>query len=145
MVVGTRVELGDGDDIAEIAHYTGGDINGGAGFDTVVLTGGANALSGNHLSGIEAVDLGSSERDTPNVISLTTADLLENHDDNGNLWITGQAGDKVALWEGAVKSDEVVQTADGEIFHEYSYTVDNTTYSVLINDELYQNGLGVVI
>ncbi|MBR7059039.1 MAG: hypothetical protein IKI22_00345, partial [Neisseriaceae bacterium] len=82
---------------------------------------------------------------TPNVISLTTADLLENHDDNGNLWITGQAGDKVALWEGAVKSDEVVQTADGEIFHEYSYTVDNTTYSVLINDELYQNGLGVVI
>ena len=117
--------------------------NGGAGFDTVVLTGGANALSGNHLSGIEAIDLGSAERDTPNVVSLTADDLVNNHDSDGNLWISGQAGDKVALWEGAVKSDEVVH--NGEVFHEYSYTADNNTYSVLINDELYQNGNGVVI
>ena len=145
LIAGAKVELGAGDDVVEINHYLGGDIDGGDGFDTVVLTSGANALSGNHLNGIEAIDLGSTSRDNPNVVSLTADDLINNHDENGNLWISGQVGDRVALFDGVVESDTTIENADGVVFHQYTYTADNTTYAMLISDELYQNGNGVVI
>ena len=145
LVATAKVELGSGDDVVEINHYLGGDIDGGDGFDTVVLTGGANALSGNHLNGIEAINLGSTSRDNPNVVSLTADDLINNHDENGNLWISGQVGDRVALFDGVVESDTTIENADGVVFHQYTYTADNTTYAMLISDELYQNGNGVVI
>ncbi|MBQ9619667.1 MAG: hypothetical protein IJR44_04160, partial [Neisseriaceae bacterium] len=135
------VNMNAGDDAIEIAHYLGGDIDGGDGFDAVVLTGGTNALSGNHLHDVEMIDLGNAE--TPNVLSLTASDLLENHDVDGCLWILGQAGNRVALLDGITASDNTVEK-DGELFHQYTYTTNGSTYAVMIGDDLYQNN-GVVI
>ena len=135
------VNMNAGDDAIEIAHYLGGEINGGDGFDAVVLTGGTNALSGNHLHDVEMIDLGNAE--TPNVLSLTASDLLENHDVDGCLWILGQAGNRVALLDGITASDNTVEK-DGELFHQYTYTTNGSTYAVMIGDDLYQNN-GVVI
>ena len=135
------VNMNAGDDVIEIAHYLGGEINGGDGFDAVVLTGGTNALSGNHLHDVEMIDLGNAE--TPNVLSLTASDLLENHDVDGCLWILGQAGNRVALLDGITASDNTVEK-DGELFHQYTYTTTGSTYAVMIGDDLYQNN-GVVI
>ncbi len=111
---------GKGDDTAVVATTDFALVDGGAGNDTLSLSGSGLTLDlatlRNKLSGIEVIDLTGSGNNT---LNLELRDLVNLSDTSNTLIVMGNAGDKVNAVLGAgfvVGSDQVV---GGNTYHTY--------------------------
>jgi hypothetical protein len=127
---------GDGDDVfTGTAGYTlfmgrGGDdtfkvngvdtaIDGGSGFDTVLIAGQQLNLNLDNVTGVEQIDLGAGGNNT---LNLSLQDVLDGADATPNtLMVKGDNSDAVNLLsgDGFVHADGDVQIIDGVIFDVY--------------------------
>ncbi len=105
-------------------------INGGSGFDTLVLDGSAMTLDltvpgADRIHGIERIDLGSG-----NAIALDIRDVLNLSDTSNQLFITGQTGDAVtAAGQGWALDTSNPAVTDHGISYD-SYTLGGAAYTM---------------
>ncbi len=92
---GDHVVAGNGNDTIQITATDFVSIDGGAGFDTLVLANGIdldyNAVGVGTLSNLERIDLG--KGDSGSVLTLTAAEVDAITDANNTLQITGENND----------------------------------------------------
>ncbi|EKT4465887.1 BapA prefix-like domain-containing protein [Pseudomonas putida] len=131
---GDQVVAGNGNDTMQITATDFVSIDGGAGFDTLLLANGIdldyNAVGVGTLSNIERVDLG--KGDSGSVLTLTAAEVDAITDANNTLQITGENNDTLNV-VGAVNTG-TTQLIDGVTYD--VYTFGSTT--LLIEDNTVQ-------
>ena len=113
--------------------YNSNNIDGLAGFDTIVLSG-AETLdfnNVNNLNNIEALDLHVGDN---TLLNLDVTDIINMTDASNELFIYGEAGDNVALDTNLIDQNTTVTDADGRVFNVYS-DVDSTA-TVNIEQEI---------
>jgi len=116
--------------------YTSVDLDGLAGFDTVVLSG-TETLDFNNisnLSNIEAIDMRIGDND---IINLDVADIMNMTDADNILTIYGDSGDSVAKPVGTTETWTQVSTGvdDGNGHTVDVYNVSDGTNTVTVNIE----------
>ena len=131
---GDHVVAGNGNDTIQITATDFVSIDGGAGFDTLVLTNGIdldyNAVGVGTLSNLERIDLG--KGDSGSVLTLTAAEVDAITDANNTLQITGENNDTLNV-VGAVNTG-TTQLINGITYD--VYTFGSTT--LLIEDNTVQ-------
>ncbi|EKT4522839.1 BapA prefix-like domain-containing protein [Pseudomonas putida] len=131
---GDQVVAGNGNDTMQITATDFVSIDGGAGFDTLLLANGIdldyNAIGVGTISNIERVDLG--KGDSGSVLTLTAAEVDAITDANNTLQITGESNDTLNV-VGAVNTG-TTQLIDGVTYD--VYTFGSTT--LLIEDNTVQ-------
>ncbi|MCY1209650.1 Bacterial Ig domain protein [compost metagenome] len=131
---GDHVVAGNGNDTLQITAADFVSIDGGAGFDTLVLANGIdldyNAVGVGTLSNIERIDLGTG--DSGSVLTLTAAEVDAITDANNTLQITGENNDTLNV-VGAVNTG-TTQLINGISYD--VYTFGSTT--LLIEDNTVQ-------
>ncbi|KRW62444.1 Ig-like domain-containing protein [Pseudomonas sp. TTU2014-080ASC] len=134
---GDRVEAGDGNDTIEVTSANFTSIDGGAGFDTLLLAGGINldynAVGVGTLANIERINLG--KGDSGSVLTLTAAEVGIITDSNNTLQITGEANDTLRV-TGATNTG-TTQEINGVTYDVYSFggntlLVEDNTVQVLV-------------
>ncbi|KSM25079.1 Ig-like domain repeat protein [Pseudomonas aeruginosa] len=131
---GDHVVAGNGNDTIQITATDFVSIDGGAGFDTLVLANGIdldyNAVGVGTLSNLERIDLG--KGDSGSVLTLTAAEVDAITDANNTLQITGENNDILNV-VGAVNTG-TTQLINGITYD--VYTFGSTT--LLIEDNTVQ-------
>ncbi|MBG4031536.1 BapA prefix-like domain-containing protein [Pseudomonas aeruginosa] len=131
---GDHVVAGNGNDTIQITATDFVSIDGGAGFDTLVLANGIdldyNAVGVGTLSNLERIDLG--KGDSGSVLTLTAAEVDAITDANNTLQITGENNDTLNV-VGAVNTG-TTQLINGITYD--VYTFGSTT--LLIEDNTVQ-------
>ncbi|HFH3493473.1 TPA: Ig-like domain-containing protein, partial [Pseudomonas aeruginosa] len=131
---GDHVVTGNGNDTIQITATDFVSIDGGAGFDTLVLANGIdldyNAVGVGTLSNLERIDLG--KGDSGSVLTLTAAEVDAITDANNTLQITGENNDTLNV-VGAVNTG-TTQLINGITYD--VYTFGSTT--LLIEDNTVQ-------
>ncbi|MEV1614881.1 Ig-like domain-containing protein [Pseudomonas aeruginosa] len=131
---GDHVVAGNGNDTIQITATNFVSIDGGAGFDTLVLANGIdldyNAVGVGTLSNLERIDLG--KGDSGSVLALTAAEVDAITDANNTLQITGENNDTLNV-VGAVNTG-TTQLINGITYD--VYTFGSTT--LLIEDNTVQ-------
>ncbi|MDI3709788.1 Ig-like domain-containing protein [Pseudomonas aeruginosa] len=131
---GDHVVAGNGNDTIQITATDFVSIDGGAGFDTLVLANGIdldyNAVGVSTLSNLERIDLG--KGDSGSVLTLTAAEVDAITDANNTLQITGENNDTLNV-VGAVNTG-TTQLINGITYD--VYTFGSTT--LLIEDNTVQ-------
>ncbi|MEW3587484.1 Ig-like domain-containing protein [Pseudomonas aeruginosa] len=131
---GDHVVAGNGNDTIQITATDFVSIDGGAGFDTLVLANGIdldyNAVGVGTLSNLERIDLG--KGDSGSVLALTAAEVDAITDANNTLQITGENNDTLNV-VGAVNTG-TTQLINGITYD--VYTFGSTT--LLIEDNTVQ-------
>ncbi|MBG6550322.1 BapA prefix-like domain-containing protein [Pseudomonas aeruginosa] len=131
---GDHVVAGNGNDTIQITATDFVSIDGGAGFDTLVLANGIdldyNAVGVGTLSNLERIDLG--KGDSGSVLTLTAAEVDALTDANNTLQITGENNDTLNV-VGAVNTG-TTQLINGITYD--VYTFGSTT--LLIEDNTVQ-------
>ncbi|HGY9626335.1 TPA: Ig-like domain-containing protein, partial [Pseudomonas putida] len=131
---GDQVVAGNGNDTMQITATDFVSIDGGAGFDTLLLANGIdldyNGAGVGTLSNIERIDLG--KGDSGSVLTLTAAEVDVITDANNTLQITGENNDTLNV-VGAVNTG-TTQLIDGVTYD--VYTFGSTT--LLIEDNTVQ-------
>ncbi|KSF33067.1 Ig-like domain repeat protein [Pseudomonas aeruginosa] len=131
---GDHVVAGNGNDTIQITATNFVSIDGGAGFDTLVLANGIdldyNAVGVGTLSNLERIDLG--KGDSGSVLTLTAAEVDAITDANNTLQITGENNDTLNV-VGAVNTG-TTQLINGITYD--VYTFGSTT--LLIEDNTVQ-------
>nr|MBH9371038.1 BapA prefix-like domain-containing protein [Pseudomonas aeruginosa] len=131
---GDHVVAGNGNDTIQITATDFVSIDGGAGFDTLVLANGIdldyNAVGVGTLSNLERIDLG--KGDSGSVLILTAAEVDAITDANNTLQITGENNDTLNV-VGAVNTG-TTQLINGITYD--VYTFGSTT--LLIEDNTVQ-------
>ncbi len=131
---GDHVVAGNGNDTIQITATDFVSIDGGAGFDTLVLANGIdldyNAVGVGTLSNLERIDLG--KGDSGSVLTLTAAEVDAITDANNTLQITGENNDTLSV-VGAVNTG-TTQLINGITYD--VYTFGSTT--LLIEDNTVQ-------
>ncbi|EJQ7923771.1 BapA prefix-like domain-containing protein [Pseudomonas aeruginosa] len=131
---GDHVVAGNGNDTIQITATDFVSIDGGAGFDTLVLANGIdldyNAVGVGTLSNLERIDLG--KGDSGSVLTLTAAEVDAITDANNTLQITGENKDTLNV-VGAVNTG-TTQLINGITYD--VYTFGSTT--LLIEDNTVQ-------
>ncbi|HFH3427246.1 TPA: Ig-like domain-containing protein [Pseudomonas aeruginosa] len=131
---GDHVAAGNGNDTIQITATDFVSIDGGAGFDTLVLANGIdldyNAVGVGTLSNLERIDLG--KGDSGSVLTLTAAEVDAITDANNTLQITGENNDTLNV-VGAVNTG-TTQLINGITYD--VYTFGSTT--LLIEDNTVQ-------
>ncbi|HIE2447976.1 TPA: Ig-like domain-containing protein [Pseudomonas aeruginosa] len=131
---GDHVVAGNGSDTIQITATDFVSIDGGAGFDTLVLANGIdldyNAVGVGTLSNLERIDLG--KGDSGSVLTLTAAEVDAITDANNTLQITGENNDTLNV-VGAVNTG-TTQLINGITYD--VYTFGSTT--LLIEDNTVQ-------
>ncbi|PCB10779.1 Ig-like domain-containing protein [Pseudomonas aeruginosa] len=131
---GDLVVAGNGNDTIQITATDFVSIDGGAGFDTLVLANGIdldyNAVGVGTLSNLERIDLG--KGDSGSVLTLTAAEVDAITDANNTLQITGENNDTLNV-VGAVNTG-TTQLINGITYD--VYTFGSTT--LLIEDNTVQ-------
>ncbi len=131
---GDHVVAGNGNDTIQITATDFVSIDGGAGFDTLVLANGIdldyNAVGVGTLSNLERIDLG--KGDSGSVLTLTAAEVDAVTDANNTLQITGENNDTLNV-VGAVNTG-TTQLINGITYD--VYTFGSTT--LLIEDNTVQ-------
>ncbi|MDD1012712.1 Ig-like domain-containing protein [Pseudomonas rubra] len=121
---GDHVAAGDGNDTIQITATNFVNIDGGAGFDTLLLANGIdldyNAVGVGTLSNIERVDLG--KGDAGSVLTLTAAEVGLITDANNTLQITGESNDTLNV-VGALNTG-TTQTINGLVYDVYAFGVN---------------------
>ncbi|WP_073672416.1 Ig-like domain-containing protein [Pseudomonas aeruginosa] len=131
---GDQVQAGDGNDTIQITATDFVSIDGGNGFDTLLLANGIdldyNAVGVGTLSNLERIDLG--KGDGGSVLTLTAAEVDVITDANNTLQITGESNDTLNV-SGAVNTG-TTQLINGITYD--VYTFGSTT--LLIEDNTVQ-------
>ncbi|WP_338659767.1 Ig-like domain-containing protein [Pseudomonas aeruginosa] len=131
---GDQVQAGDGNDTIQITAIDFVSIDGGNGFDTLLLANGIdldyNAVGVGTLSNLERIDLG--KGDGGSVLTLTAAEVDVITDANNTLQITGESNDTLNV-SGAVNTG-TTQLINGITYD--VYTFGSTT--LLIEDNTVQ-------
>ncbi|WP_121373614.1 Ig-like domain-containing protein [Pseudomonas aeruginosa] len=131
---GDHVVAGNGNDTIQITATDFVSIDGGAGFDTLVLANGIdldyNAVGVGTLSNLERIDLG--KGDSGSVLTLTAAEVDAITDANNTLQVTGENNDTLNV-VGAVNTG-TTQLINGITYD--VYTFGSTT--LLIEDNTVQ-------
>ncbi|WXL27138.1 Ig-like domain-containing protein [Ectopseudomonas mendocina] len=134
---GDRVEAGAGNDTIEVTSANFTSIDGGAGFDTLLLAGGINldynAVGVGTLANIERINLG--KGDSGSVLTLTAAEVGIITDSNNTLQITGEANDTLRV-TGATNTG-TTQEINGVTYDVYTFgsntlLVEDNTVQVLV-------------
>ena len=115
------IRAGAGDDLLSIGDTSFARLDGGSGFDTLLLDGAfdldfTTIDSSSKVTGIEAIDLSGSG---DNVLTLNAQDLLQLSDETSDLFVFGDSGDQVRL-EGAF-TDDGTEEVDGTTYNVYSF------------------------
>jgi VCBS repeat-containing protein len=143
---------GAGDDAIHLGAPDSSDssflkINGGSGFDTLILDGSDMTLNlsapgtGSRVMGIEQIDLGGSGN---NALTLNLRDVLNISDTSNRLFVTGDAGDSVtSLGQGWALVPGGPVTAHGREF--YSYTLGGVGHGDGIANLLVEPHLTVLV
>ncbi|MBT9236782.1 BapA prefix-like domain-containing protein [Pseudomonas sp. MG-2] len=134
---GDQVVAGDGNDAIQITATNFTSIDGGAGFDTLVLADGIdldyNAVGVGTLSNIERIDLG--RGDSGSVLTLTAAEVDAITDANNVLQITGESNDTLNV-VGAVNTGTTQQlngiTYDVYNFGSSTLLIEDNTVQVVV-------------
>ncbi|MCU1715768.1 Ig-like domain-containing protein, partial [Pseudomonas sp. 5P_3.1_Bac2] len=138
--VGTsdRVEAGDGNDTIQLTAVNFTSVDGGAGFDTLLLANGIdldyNAIGVGTLSNIERINLG--KGDSGSVLTLTAPEVGVITDSNNTLQITGESNDTLKV-TGATDTN-TTQVVGGVTYDVYSFGTntllveENTVQVVLV-------------
>ncbi|WP_058168211.1 Ig-like domain-containing protein, partial [Pseudomonas paraeruginosa] len=131
---GDQVQAGDGNDTIQITATDFVSIDGGNGFDTLLLANGIdldyNAVGVGTLSNLERIDLG--KGDGGSVLTLTAAEVDVITDASNTLQITGESNDTLNV-SGAVNTG-TTQLINGITYD--VYTFGSTT--LLIEDNTVQ-------
>ncbi|WP_235376715.1 Ig-like domain-containing protein, partial [Pseudomonas putida] len=134
---GDQVVAGDGNDTLQITATNFVSIDGGAGFDTLLLANGIdldyNAVGVGTLSNIERIDLG--KGDSGSVLTLTAAEVGVITDANNTLQITGESNDTLNV-VGAVNTG-TTQAINGINYDVYTFganilLVEDNTVQVVV-------------
>ncbi|MDH1263528.1 Ig-like domain-containing protein [Pseudomonas sp. GD03944] len=134
---GDRVETGTGNDTIQIKASNFFSIDGGSGFDTLLLDGGIDinftAPGVGTVTNIERLDLGTG--DSGSVVTLTSAKVDEMTDANNVLQITGDSNDVLRVI-GAVNTN-ITQSFDGIRYNVYTFGsnllyVEENTVQVIV-------------
>nr|HDS0977106.1 Ig-like domain repeat protein [Pseudomonas putida] len=134
---GDHVVAGNGNDAIQITATDFVSIDGGAGFDTLVLADGIdldyNAVGVGTLSNIERIDLG--KGDSGSVLTLTAAEVDAITDANNVLQITGESNDTLNV-VGAVNTGTTQQlngiTYDVYNFGSSTLLIEDNTVQVVV-------------
>ena len=134
---GDQVVAGDGNDAIQITATNFTSIDGGAGFDTLILADGIdldyNAVGVGTLSNIERIDLG--KGDSGSVLTLTAAEVDAITDSNNILQITGESNDTLNV-VGAVNTGTTQQlngiTYDVYNFGSSTLLIEDNTVQVVV-------------
>ncbi|WP_085692703.1 MULTISPECIES: Ig-like domain-containing protein [unclassified Pseudomonas] len=134
---GDQVVAGDGNDAIQITATNFTSIDGGAGFDTLILADGIdldyNAVGVGTLSNIERIDLG--KGDSGSVLTLTAAEVDAITDANNVLQITGESNDTLNV-VGAVNTGTTQQlngiTYDVYNFGSSTLLIEDNTVQVVV-------------
>lgn len=131
---GDHVLAGPGNDTVEVLAANFSTINGGAGFDTVLLGNGIDLDYGapgvGTLASIERIDLGSG--DSGSVLTLTASEVSAITDATHVLQITGESNDVLNI-TGAVGTGST-QTLDELVYDVYAFG----TNTILVEDNTVQ-------
>ncbi|MDN6860982.1 Ig-like domain-containing protein [Pseudomonas sp. CAN2814] len=126
---GDIVQAGDGNDTIQLQSTLFKSVDGGAGFDTVILDSGINltygALFTGTMTNIERISLGKGDA-APSSLTLTAAQVDAVTDANNVLQITGDTNDTLTV-RGAV--DTGANQLHGGVSYDV-YTFGNTTLLV---------------
>jgi hypothetical protein len=118
---GDVVDAGNGNDTIQITATNFANIDGGAGFDTLLLANGIdlnyNAAGVGVLTNIERIDMGTG--DSGSEVTLTAAEVLAITDANNILQFTGEANDTLNVI-GAVGTG-TTQLIDGITYDVYTF------------------------
>ncbi|MRT56706.1 hypothetical protein GJV11_11335, partial [Enterobacteriaceae bacterium RIT693] len=118
---GDQVSAGDGNDTIEIVQTNFTSIDGGTGFDTLLLADGINldynSPGTGTLANIERIDMGTG--DTGSNLTLTASEVVAITDGNDTLQITGEANDTLHV-AGAVNTG-ATQQIEGITYDVYSF------------------------
>ncbi|WP_367393694.1 Ig-like domain-containing protein [Pseudomonas sp. X4] len=134
---GDHVVAGNGNDAIQITATNFVSIDGGAGFDTLVLADGIdldyNAVGVGTLSNIERIDLG--KGDSGSVLTLTAAEVDAITDANNVLQITGESNDTLNV-VGAVNTG-TTQQVNGITYDVYNFgsstlLIEDNTVQVVV-------------
>ncbi|MGY4527266.1 Ig-like domain-containing protein [Pseudomonas sp. TE21394] len=134
---GDQVVAGDGNDAIQVTATNFTAIDGGAGFDTLILADGIdldyNAVGVGTLSNIERIDLGSG--DSGSVLTLTAAEVDAITDGNNVLQVTGENNDTLNV-VGAVNTG-TTQEINGITYDVYSFgsstlLIEDNTVQVVV-------------
>ncbi|WJD72833.1 Ig-like domain-containing protein [Pseudomonas asiatica] len=134
---GDHVVAGNGNDAIQITATDFVSIDGGAGFDTLVLADGIdldyNAVGVGTLSNIERIDLG--RGDSGSVLTLTAAEVDAITDANNVLQITGESNDTLNV-VGAVNTG-TTQQVNGITYDVYNFgsstlLIEDNTVQVVV-------------
>ena len=142
-VFAADLRLGGGNDTLNLSALRGGSVDGGDGWDVVRFDSAGNVFDLSRFSRVEAVDLGRTDPDSGlfNIVQLDAAGMKAN---GGAIELTGQAGNKVALKEGRIESERSFQSEDGRSMHELTYDVNGSDYRIVMSDDLFNGGMGVI-
>ncbi|WP_420873470.1 Ig-like domain-containing protein [Novosphingobium resinovorum] len=131
---GDHVLTGPGHDTVEVLATNFSTIDGGAGFDTILLGNGIDLDYGapgvGTLSNIERIDLGTG--DSGSVLTLTASEVSAITDAGHTLQITGESNDVLNI-TGAVDTGST-QTLDGLVYDVYTFGVS----TILVEDNTVQ-------
>ncbi|MND38125.1 Cna protein B-type domain protein [compost metagenome] len=134
---GDQVVAGNGNDAIQITATDFTSIDGGAGFDTLILADGIdldyNAVGVGMLSNIERIDLG--KGDSGSVLTLTAAEVDAITDSNNILQITGESNDTLNV-VGAVNTG-TTQQVNGITYDVYNFgsstlLIEDNTVQVVV-------------
>ncbi|MDM3888833.1 Ig-like domain-containing protein, partial [Pseudomonas sp. BCRC 81390] len=134
---GDQVVAGDGNDAIQITATNFTAIDGGAGFDTLILADGIdldyNAVGVGTLTNIERIDLG--RGDSGSVLTLTAAEVDAITDSNNVLQVTGESNDTLNV-VGAVNTG-TTQEVNGITYDVYSFgsstlLIEDNTVQVVV-------------
>ncbi|MFJ7809585.1 Ig-like domain-containing protein [Pseudomonas asiatica] len=134
---GDQVVAGDGNDAIQLTATNFTSIDGGAGFDTLILADGIdldyNAVGVGTLSNIERIDLG--KGDSGSVLTLTAAEVDAITDANNVLQITGESNDTLNV-VGAVNTG-ITQQLNGITYDVYNFgsstlLIEDNTVQVVV-------------
>ncbi|KSP94738.1 Ig-like domain repeat protein [Pseudomonas aeruginosa] len=134
---GDQVQAGDGNDTIQITATDFVSIDGGNGFDTLLLANGIdldyNAVGVGTLSNLERIDLG--KGDGGSVLTLTAAEVDVITDASNTLQITGESNDTLNV-SGAVNTG-TTQLINGITYDVYTFgsttlLVEDNTVQVVV-------------
>jgi hypothetical protein len=116
----------DGDDVLELTDPSA-SVDGGAGFDTLLVSGSGLSLNLDNVAGVEQIDLREQANGNGgNTLNLTLADVLRLPDATpGELQLTGDASNTVNLLASDGFERQGAQQIDGTFFD--IYTADTAT------------------
>jgi VCBS repeat-containing protein len=130
--------VGDNGDDQFLVSGSGTTVSGGAGFNTLLVTGAGLSLNLDNVTGVEKVALGTNG---DNTLSVSLKDVLQIQDaeTSKTLMVTGDASDTVQLKtvDGFAHADGDTQVINGAVFDVYHATSGHDLATLLLQQNMH--------